>query len=935
MRPDAALVNPGPAPAAAAARADAPQQFADVLAGELDALRPDATGDDPGQRADNARMCGLAFSGGGIRSATFNLGILQGLCSARLLRHFDYLSTVSGGGYIGAWLTALIHRLGGGRVEYVEELLGTSTQDSGARPDHPAVRYLRDFSNYLTPRRGLFSGDTWAAFATYLRNFNLNLLGLLATLSIFLLGLRLLLPRVDDVVAALGAPATLLAVFALLLVATLGIATRLPGAQVGASAVWDGRAVAGGVSVLSIMAAVLFSAYVFYEVRQPEPLPDGHWWALGLGMYAGLWLPGWMVFAARRVRMRRGQGLRLPGGAALPRLLTATVATLIAACAAGGLMTLYAHFTVAVLDAASPWWQEQGVSEPVGRWWAAGIGGGVVLLVVFCGTVTLHIGLVGRLFSDADREWWSRLGGWLTGAGLGWMLACASVMYAPMAFTWVRDSLVAAGGLSWLVTTLGGVLMGGGSLAGRGGAGWRDRLLRLAPYAFMLGLLVALAWGLHAALLALDGRGLPTLSPEAAWTDAVRAHLMAASQVPDAAGVMALMLAVGAMLLLGWRVDINLFSLFGFYRDRLVRCYLGASHALEQVPRRPDAFTGFDPGDDLPLADIRATQRPYPILNATLNLVRGRELAWQTRKGAAFAFTPRACGFSLPETGAGGRVAGCSGAWRPTGEYAGGVSLGTAMAVSGAAVSPNMGYHTDPGVAFMLTVFNVRLGRWCGNPCHERAWRRFSPGFAPTYLLRELLGLTHRDAPYVHLCDAAHFENLGIYELVRRRTRWILAVDAGADPDCRFDDLGNAIRKCYADFGAVIDIRLDALRCAGERARPAARHAVGAIHYPAQGRAAATQGTLVYIKATLTGDEPADVLNYSLEHPGFPHQSTADQFFDEAQFESYRRLGEHTALAVFREAVLEAAALTPAGAMPEALFASLEAMGGKRPGGDR
>jgi hypothetical protein len=93
---------------------------------------------------------------------------------------------------------------------------------------------------------------------------------------------------------------------------------------------------------------------------------------------------------------------------------------------------------------------------------------------------------------------------------------------------------------------------------------------------------------------------------------------------------------------------------------------------------------------------------------------------------------------------------------------------------------------------------------------------------------------------------------------VRRRVATIVAIDAGQDQKRNYDDLGNAIRKCYADFGVVIDIHADALK--------SGYHAVGRIIYPD-----APEGTLIYLKPSLTGCEPADLLNYSLTHPGFPH----------------------------------------------------------------
>jgi hypothetical protein len=400
-----------------------------------------------------------------------------------------------------------------------------------------------------------------------------------------------------------------------------------------------------------------------------------------------------------------------------------------------------------------------------------------------------------------------------------------------------------------------------------------------------------------------DGRAVPAFSDDVDWQQAVLPTLMAVSVV----SLQTLLITTAASgviaLVLSWRVDVNVFSLYASYRDRLIRCYLGASHAAAGE-RQAHGFTGFDPDDDIRLADIRATQRPLQIVNTAINLVRGSELAWQTRKAASFTFTPLACGFELPPHSPGqSGGTGCTGGYRPAREYMRGVTLGGAFAISGAAVSPSMGSHTTPGVAFLLTVFNVRVGRWCGNPCHPKTWKRFGPTLGGRYLVSELFGLTDRNSPYVYLSDGGHFENLGIYELVRRRCSTVVAVDAGCDPHYEFTDLANAIRKCYADFGVVIEIDVSASRPADGIRHIRAHHAVGAIRYPERGGRPGFNGTLLYIKASLDGGEPPDLMNYAFEEIDFPHQSTADQFFDETQFESYRKLGHHIGCAVLRDAV--------------------------------
>jgi hypothetical protein len=217
------------------------------------------------------------------------------------------------------------------------------------------------------------------------------------------------------------------------------------------------------------------------------------------------------------------------------------------------------------------------------------------------------------------------------------------------------------------------------------------------------------------------------------------------------------------------------------------------------------------------------------------------------------------------------------------------------MGISGAAASPLSGYHTKPALAALMTVFNVRLGQWLGNPAHADAWRSASPLFGGRCLLRELTGSADANARFVYLSDGGHFENLGVYELVRRRSKLIVACDAGCDPDYAFDDLANLIRKCRIDLGTDIDICVEKLRPKDGFKHTACHFAVGVISYPGGG-----EGVLLYIKASLTGEEPPDILNYAARHPAFPHDTTADQFFDEDQFETYRALGYHIGDALFR-----------------------------------
>jgi hypothetical protein len=222
------------------------------------------------------------------------------------------------------------------------------------------------------------------------------------------------------------------------------------------------------------------------------------------------------------------------------------------------------------------------------------------------------------------------------------------------------------------------------------------------------------------------------------------------------------------------------------------------------------------------------------------------------------------------------------------------------MALSGAAVAPNQGAQSSPALAFLLTLFNVRLGAWLGNlgPAgggRRPTWHLNDPKVGTLAIFNELFGRTTDTNPYVYLSDGGHFDNLGLYEMVLRRCHYIVVSDAGCDGNYTFEDLGNALRKIRIDLGIPITfdnkIQMTKDGAGTDRNRHAA---VATIDYKAADGAEATQGVLVYIKATLTGDEPIDVVNYARACVDFPHESTVNQWFGEAEFESYRALGLHS-----------------------------------------
>jgi hypothetical protein len=204
-----------------------------------------------------------------------------------------------------------------------------------------------------------------------------------------------------------------------------------------------------------------------------------------------------------------------------------------------------------------------------------------------------------------------------------------------------------------------------------------------------------------------------------------------------------------------------------------------------------------------------------------------------------------------------------------------------------------MGYHSSPVLALIMSIFNIRLGAWFGNPgpAGDSTYTDLSPKRPFWHLLCETFGMTDDERPYVYLSDGGHFENLGLYEMVLRRCHCIVVSDAGADPDCALEDLGNAIRKIRIDLG--ISIEIEQFSVFSRKHSETKYCAFGKIKYCEVDGPEAENGMLIYIKPAIAGGEPIDVFNYKEESSVFPHESTSDQWFSESQFESYRALGKH------------------------------------------
>jgi hypothetical protein len=330
------------------------------------------------------------------------------------------------------------------------------------------------------------------------------------------------------------------------------------------------------------------------------------------------------------------------------------------------------------------------------------------------------------------------------------------------------------------------------------------------------------------------------------------------------------------LVLFNWLfVNVNITSAHGFYRDRLSKAYLFQS----------DIEGGLRGNDQQRLSELNRdhTTAPYHLINVALNLQGSRDRNLRGRNADLFIFSKRFTG--SPRTG-----------FIRTADLENldpHLNLGTALAISAAAAAPNMGTATVKPVVSLLTLLNIRLGYWLPNPAVARgaSWLRrqiLRRGAGPMHLWREARGKLDAKGDLVNVSDGGHIENLGIYELLRRRCKFIIAVDAEADPNIRFGGLLNLIRFARIDMGITIDIDLEPVR-RGERGFNLQHGAVGTIDY-GDGEV----GHLMYIKSSMTGDEDY-VRDYHARSPSYPHESTTDQFFSETQFEVYRWLGFHAA----------------------------------------
>lgn len=861
-----------------------------MLEEEFEALRGPLSAD---QRDDIHRAIhqhsdptsALCLSGGGVRSGTFALGVLQGLAHLGILGKFDYLSTVSGGGYIGGWLSAWLQRAGPeGRERALRSLDPAQAAVVTGRIEAAPVDYLRRSCKYLAPTGGPLSADFWTLLATMGRNLFLNWLVILP-----LVAATLLIPRISFGITE-----------SMEMVGT----GELSGSACFTTSPWS--MIWLGVTVASLLVSFGYITLVFggrgaawgqgrFLVWCLTPMIIGaaagaNFWAafpcdLNLGMMvavsAAIPVVGWFVLT------RRGGWRTFIATAVAGALVGAAAYTFDSSGAFAGLNSAR-HATLYALLAVP------------------------FALVSILMAIAVFAGLASHDLDDAALEWWSRCAAWIGLAAGAWLVAGTLVFYLAGALEAGVHTMMAGAGVDrrWATAILTALLPLLGSLTGMasrstGANGKPSKIASLVPSLVMpvviVGLLTSLAWvnlrlvgSIEYHTYATETNPMtrcPTELGTLTGTVVVRDGVRRGCHSPGAGlgeivALMAGYVAIG--LLMSFFVPVNRFSLHGMYRQRIVRTFLGASRA----DRQPNPFTGFDGDDDLRVTDLRDV-RPLHVVCATLNAVKSTRVGWHERQSQSFTFSP---------LHAGNREVGyrpAEGYGADTGKPKSGLSLGTALTVSGAAASSAMGMYSSKARAFLLTLANARLGLWFGNPANETSWRTSEPPLGVDPIVRELLGLTTDDNPFVYLSDGGHYENLGLWEMVARRCRVIVVSDAGADPDYTFDSLSIAVRRIRLDLGIPIEFGSLGITKEGEL-QGNAHGAVGVIRYSVMDGPQATDGTIVFLRAALSGDEPIDILTYAKTDPLFPNDPTSDQFFDEARFESYRLLGFHTVTSAFR-----------------------------------
>ncbi|MBV8913138.1 MAG: patatin-like phospholipase family protein, partial [Acetobacteraceae bacterium] len=737
-------------------------------------------GEAPASYAEDAhrlRQSALCLSGGGIRSAAFSLGVLQALARRNLLTRFHYLSTVSGGGYIGSWLQVLMQQEGTAAAERVLQ-----------QENPPQIAWLRQFTSYLTPSRGLLSKDTWAGITLYVRNLILNWLVFLPFFMLLTIAAiwerttfaQLYRPELSEAchrvpfaggllqdtdwsptLAACPSEPTFRAldgperwvIVAFGIIAALGLVTAVIGAALMLpSHRGKGRYVAEGtIKWLCVYPSMLWAFFApLAAAPWFEALTDGQAWqqltfpflfwclvaaAFVLASLESIWAR-WNVLAL----------LAALGSGVLGAALAGYGVSLHVAAVSGAFLFFVTAFVLATIDRYTdqafgaylynlwPWlcaalaaafllWVGERLVALVAvqrRAEAVAVFGPFWLVTCHTFMSAIFVGVRREVpHAELDREWLARLSALKLRIAAMWALFAAATLilsriglHQDRAWRPLLSALAAGPAAAWL---------------------GKQAMSRLEE--MIGGKLVAVSWSLILNVLA-AAFAVAVAAMLGLLADEVLALLQSIIQsavqnggAADSPSWLVMLLAQAVLILsLGIihevdarRINVNRFSMHGVYRNRLIRAFLRGGRLNEPH----DSFTNFDDADNPKLHELRevkaeASRCLFPVLGMTLNLTGAGRLDWTERKGASFTATPLHCGAGYAHGGRGAFVDSEFYAWCDVESKhrarATGISLGTAMTISGAAVSPNWGYHSSSLTAFLMTLFNVRLGAWLPNP---------------------------------------------------------------------------------------------------------------------------------------------------------------------------------------------------------------------------
>lgn len=805
----------------------------------------------------------LALSGGGIRAASFSLGVVQAINERGAFDRIDYLSTVSGGGYFGTALSATLNKTAGIFEFGASTRPGVATNDSDVK-DTESVAHLRNYSNYLIPRGGR---DILTGLAIILRGLVANA----ALVLPFLLWAAALIILNNPTRSSLLQPDF----FGLPL-------TWLPVNNF-------------GITLLFVIATMIYFLgwAVVRSCRPPDKQAEFGFWPSYFGS-SFLIAIACSFFAELQPYAIKGMfELTERSATSGTSMLTAFIQHLTAIAAPiAAVVTFFRQQIASLLK-----------------------------------SVTSSSNLSTKFLALAGEA-----AIWIAGAALP-LLIWLGFLY--LCYWGVRNDPQAAESARSVLAIQGSVQINGPGLKPEGTIDCGQTKPGANPGC-------GTAPASEAVKRGPDEHAPKWLKATAAWlTGAINKSetLRNSGLFTPGRAIAVLYLLFGVLLfLVSFRLTPNANSLHRLYRDRLSKAFLFNPLKKTGSTRAGAADQGrdFEPLDTMQITELVNPKMhgPYHLINAALNIQSSDYSNRRGRNADFFLFSPAHTGSVA--TGY------CSTEDMQTATK---LDLATAMAVSGAAFSSNMGSNSIKALTPTLALLNVRTGYWLKNPqLIANDPGRKTPTASPWFLWKELTGQLHENSEDIYITDGGHIENLGIYELLRRRCRVIVAVDAEADPSMRFPSFVALQRYARIDLGVRISMPWDQIRSqtmgwmgadGSQKDNPPVQSvgphaAIGRIEYDG-----GKEGWLLYIKSSLTGDENDYVRDYARRYSSFPHETTGDQFFSEEQFEAYRALGFHIASRLLKGEdemqVYGSAALLKINANNAAVTAVREALFGKPP----